>query len=717
MNWLNKLSLGSKILFALLLTSLLSILLTGHIAYSGGRKGLTNAIFNGLTSLRSVQARAISDDFQRSENFVLTLSETRMTIDAIKEFKVAFAKLKEKSLSPSERQQLVGSYEKEFIPRLAKNLHGRGQPIVETYLPFRPEEQYLQYHYIAANSNPVGEKIKLNFAKDGSEYSDIHRKFHYRFRNILKRMGYYDMFLIDADTGQVLYTAAKEVDFVTNLKDGPFAGSNLAKAFTESVASRDPYSVSIVDFENYRASYGTPGAFITTTVYNGDKLIGVLILQLSSDHVNRVMTYGGKWSEVGLGKTGETYLVGEDKLLRTDPRLFLEDRSAYFQALERAKFDPEQIERIRNTNTPILSQKVDTEGVQKALSGESGESFYRDYRGVPVLGAYQPVKIGDFRWALVAKMDEAEAFKAVHDLTNRLLVTTAILIPLFTLFSIAIARLLARPINPLIAGTRKIMAGEKGVRVNVDSKDKIGTLAETFNAMAGSLDEKDRVIGQKIEENNKLLLNILPEPVAKRFQGGEQDIADSFPNVTVIYAEIVRFGDFSQDIPPDRTVGILNELIGAFDETAEQYGVEKLKTVGASYIAVCGLTIPRVDHAKRSVDFGFALLRLIEVFNQKQGANLDLSIGVHSGPVVAGIIGKTKFIYELWGDTMVIAKEIHDSAEPCVIQVSESVYSALQGLYDFTPVDDVKLKGKGYIRSWSIHPLHSVSSQSIGGKV
>ena len=712
MNFFNKLSLGSKILLSLLLTAIVSILLTGYIGYSGGKNGLTNTVFNELTGLRNVQGQAIVNDFQQSENFVLTLSEASMVINAIKEFKAAFAKLQEQQITSQERQKLAEYYEKNFIPKLAKNINI--QPVAQTYLPFRPAEQYLQYHYIVNNPNPDREQVKLDFAQDGSEYSNVHRIFHGKFRNILERMGYYDLYLVDSN-GQVLYSAFKEVDFVTNLKDGPYASSNLAKAFNQSIASRDPFYVSLIDFNAYRASLDTPTAFITTTVFDGNELIGVLILQLNNERLNRLMTFGGKWSEAGLGKTGETYLVGEDLLLRTNPRLFLEDKNAYFKALEAAHFDTEQIDRIRNINSPILAQKVDTEAVRNALKGKSGAIFYKDYRDVPVLAAYQAVKIDDFRWALIAKMDQAEALKAVYDLTHRLIVTSAILIPLFTLLSIFIARLLARPINRLITGTKKIAAGEKEVRVKVDSEDEFGKLAETFNAMAISLDEKNRVIDQKIQENNDLLLNILPEPVAQRLKSGEQDIVDSFPNVTIIYAELEGFNEFSENISIDQTVTLLNEIIGAFDEAAEQFGIEKLKTSGSAYITVCGLSIPRVDHVKRGMDFGFALLKLIKVFNQKTGSSLGLDIGIHCGPVVAGIVGKSKFIYELWGETMTIARTIHSSPNTNLIQVSESVYSSLEGLYDFQPVNDVTIKGKGNIPVWSVHPLNSASIVGDGG--
>ncbi len=696
-------------MLSLLLTAMLSILLTGYLGYIGAKQGLDKAVLNQLTGLRNVQAVRLYNDFQQSKSYALTLSETQMVINAIKGFKAGMEELNDKKLTPAQQEKLFDYYDKEFIPELAKRIDG--EPKTETYMPFDPAEQYLQYHYMAANPNKTGEKIKLDYAKDGSNYSKVHQKYHYKFRNILDRMGYKDMFLIDNDA-QVVYTAGKYPDFVTNVKTGPYASSNLLKAFSKSIASQDIYYVDLVDFENYRPNLEAPTAFITTPIYDGKKRIGVLVLELSNARLNRIMTYDGKWPQMGLGKTGETQLIGKDNLVRTNLRLFLEDKDAYFKTLEKANFDPDQINRIRTLDTPILTQKINTEAVRRALEGEKGETYWKDYRGIDVLGAYQPVNFTDFRWALIAKLDQEEAFASINNLTRNLLITAAILIPFFTLLSLYLARLLTNPINRLINSIKKITSGEKDVEVDVNSKDEIGKLASTFNLMARSLKEKEQLIEEKDKANKDLLLNILPEPIAERVERGEEDIADNFPNVTIIYAEIEGFNSFSDNIEADKTVAFLNELVGAFDEMAEQYGVEKLKTVGSAYIAVCGLTIPRVDHAKRTVDFAFALLKLIKTFNQKRGSNLGLDIGIHSGPVIAGVVGKTKFIYELWGETMNITKAIHESPETNIIQVTESVYSTLNGLYEFKYIGSILMKGKGDISVWSVHPLlsHTVAN-------
>jgi class 3 adenylate cyclase len=237
----------------------------------------------------------------------------------------------------------------------------------------------------------------------------------------------------------------------------------------------------------------------------------------------------------------------------------------------------------------------------------------------------------------------------------------------------------------LISGTRQVAAGDTDVDVPVTSADEMGELTASFNDMTQSLRQKDEKIRAQMGENNRLLLNILPAPVAEQMKQGKEQIADTFPNVTVLYVEIERFSDLTLSLPPDTAVTYLNELVGAFDEVAEQYGVEKIKTIGSAYLAVCGLSVPRIDHAKRTMDFAIEMLKIVHMFNQNHQSDLSLDIGIHSGPVVAGVVGKSKFIYELWGETLNIARAIHASPDENIIQVSEIIYNALSGMYAFQP--------------------------------
>ena len=715
MDIFKRLTFGSKILLALLLTALLSTFLTGWIGYTSGRDALKNAVFEQLESVGNIQANTITDSFNRTLDTVLTISESDIAVVATKQFKAAFDKLKDVKITPEQKAKLANYYQKDFMPRLAQNTDIK--PMLENYLPYQPAQEYLQYEYIAANPYKIGERDKLNFAKDKSEYDAIHNKFHPKLRNFVDRFSYYDLFLVDADSGQVLYTDKKEVDFMTNLKDGPYSSTALAKAYEKSILSKGDLSyVSLVDFEHYVPTYGDPAAFFTSPIYDGPKMIGVLIVQMGVNKLNDLLTFNDKWKEAGLGKTGETYLVGEDHFMRTTSRRFLQHRVEFLKSLKEHGYEPEMLNRLDKQNTPILNLTVNTHSVKQALAGESGSILEKSSGGVDILSFYQPIKIGDFRWALIARKEQSEAFAPIAELTRKLIITAAILIPVITFLALYLSRMLSEPINRLINAVKKIAAGEKNVRVNVDTRDEIGRLSNTFNDMASSIDEKDEVIQEKIAENNRLLLNVLPEPVAKRLQNGEQDIADSFSNVTIIYVEIEGFADIADSRNANQSMRLLQELISSFDDMADQYGVEKLKTMGSSYIAVCGLSIQRVDHAKRSVDFAMAILKLMNSFNLKHGADLGLDIGIHSGPVVAGVIGKSKFIYELWGETMNIAQLIHSCDGTNNIQVSDTVHSALFGQYDFESTEDFSVKGKGNIPVWKIHSLGSFSS-SEGAEV
>jgi class 3 adenylate cyclase len=704
----SKLGIQSKLLALVLGVSLISITLTGLLSYVSARQSMVEAANQQLLSLRNARAEAITRYFEGVRAQTLTMSYQKMVVDAINSFKPAVEKLESSQLSPEQLNTLKGYYSNEFLTKLKKNTGGN--PKLSTYLPPTPAPKYLKYWYTAQNPNPPERRSRLDNAGDGSDYSRIHESFNPRFRVIADEFKYPDIFLIDIDSGVVVYSVAKEVDFATNLRKGPFSDSALAKAWDMARKSRDPEFVDIVDFEQYKPSYGKPSAFMTTTVFDGDKFVGALVIQVSSEKIDAIMNADRKWQEVGLGKTGESFLVGQDNLLRSATRFFLEDKSAYLKTLKDQRVKDDTLALIKTADTPILIQRAATAAIQRALAGWSGLISYTDYRGVPVLGAYQPIKFGNFDWALIAKMDQAEIFKGVNDLSRLLLIATAILIPLITLFSIRMSRSFLRPIRRLIAGTEEIAAGKSGVQVEVRSDDEFGELTTSFNRMASSLDEKEGEIQKHVSQNDRLLATILPPMAAARLKSGQEDTADIFPNVTVLYADVEGFDALAAQLSSERAFVVLNELIDAFDEAAEGFGVEKMRTMGSTYLAICGLSVPRVDHAKRTVDFALAMLKIIRRFSQSQTLDLSLDIGIHSGPVSAGVVGKTKFNYEIWGNTINIAKQIHQSPKQNVIQATGSLYESLNGLYRFEKVKVVEADEIGSLTIWEVTPLEETAT-------
>jgi class 3 adenylate cyclase len=707
-----QLGVQSKVLAMVLLASLLSLLLTGLVSYNIGSHVLTTAATNQLIALRNSRVEAIKDYFGFLSNHVLTMGEGYLVIDSLKDFRAAFTKLESTVLSPEQQKKLVAYYKDDFLPKLKKNVEG--DPALATYLPQTPADRFFSYYYTATNPHPR-QLAQLDDAGDGSEYSAFHRKYNNRFRRLAEVFGYRDIFLVDIDTGNVIYTVAKEADMGSNLKSGVFADSALAKTFDEIRKSRDPNFVYISDVEHYKGSFGEPSLFIGTTVFDGDKFIGALIYQINPKAIDRVMTDDKKWEQQGLGKTGETFLVAQDFKLRSSPREFLQNPDQYFQSLRAHGVTKEKIDWIKRVNSPVLIQEVKTEGAKRALAGQTGEIEDLDYRGKLVLKSYQPIRLGQFEWGLVAKIDKAEALQGVRRLRDALLLLGAILIPLLTLMSLALARSFIQPIQRLMRATKQIIAGDSSVQVKVDSEDEFGELSRSFNSMATTLQQREEAIRSQLQENDRLLLNILPARTAERLKQGEQSITEQYPSVSVLYADLEGFQDLSAELAPDQAIVVLNELIGAFDDAAERCGVEKLRSTGSNYLAVCGLSVPRIDDEKRTVDLALAMLQVVQRLSAKHGVNLSLDIGIHTGALAAGVVGRGKFYYDVWGETMTIARAVHASPKQNVIQVTEPVRRALDGLYHFEPLAPVEVKGEGGIPIWELTRLDAALVAAAAG--
>ena len=202
--------------------------------------------------------------------------------------------------------------------------------------------------------------------------------------------------------------------------------------------------------------------------------------------------------------------------------------------------------------------------------------------------------------------------------------------------------------------------------------------------------ERTRAALEAEQENSeRLLLNVLPEPIARRLLHGEELIADAFSEVTVLFADIVDFTQMSDRLAPEQAVEMLNEVFSVFDQLAERWGLEKIKTIGDAYMAVAGVPIPRVDHAEAVAEMALAM-REVAVTR-----HLEVRIGIDSGPVVAGVIGRRKFSYDLWGDTVNTANRMESHGLPGEIQVTPRLYRRLSEKYRFQPRGPVSVKGKG----------------------
>jgi len=244
---------------------------------------------------------------------------------------------------------------------------------------------------------------------------------------------------------------------------------------------------------------------------------------------------------------------------------------------------------------------------------------------------------------------------------------------------------LPKPFDPILLRARIFSSLEKKRLRDLDQQH-----LEALNK------EKELLEVEQLK-TEKLMLNILPRPIADRLKRGEKNISGSYPDVTILFSDLVGFTKMSSQTSATDLVKLLNDLFSRFDKRADALGVEKIKTIGDAYMAVAGLPIPRPDHAALCAELALGMFEDLKAFNQENGKELDMRIGLNSGPVVAGVIGYTKFSYDLWGNTVNTASRMESTSKPGRVQVSPATYEAIKDQYIVEDGGLMECKGLGEI--------------------
>jgi class 3 adenylate cyclase len=690
--------LAAKLLAVLILLGAIAVLVTSVLGYVRARDALEETIYNQLTAARRTKARQVEDYFRTIRSELQVLAASKMVVDATRGFYSAFEELNHKEGPDGLRAKVEDWYAKYYLPDVRRVL-GQDVPLAD-YLPVGPAATYLQYHYIAANVHPPAQRKLLDDAGDGSRYSALHALYHPLLRKAGDALGFYDLMLVEAKSGREIYGLIKEVDFATSLRIGPYRQSNLAAAVAQCLAAADPSVTCLQDFAPYLPSNGQPIAFMAAPVIEQGVVMGVLIAQLSIDEIDRVVTGDRHWREEGFGNSGEAYLVGPNFLVRSGARLFYENRDAYFSQEAAAGAPAEALDAIRRYGSPVLHQRIDNQATRAALAGLQGAGQIIGVRGKPSLDSWGPLSIPGVKWALIAKIERDEAFAPIYRLQRDLAIVSVLALLVVLAIGAWLSHSLMAPLHQLTAGVRRFASGDHGAKVEVRTRDEIGQLCTAFNGMVDDITAKNAVIESKNRENEELLLNVLPAPIANRLRSGELSIADGFAEVSVAFADLVGFTALTSDMPPQHVVTLLNGLFTRFDTAAQELGIEKIKTVGDAYMAVCGLPSPVENHAERMVRMAIRMIHITREHALENKVSMKLRVGINSGPVVAGVIGKSKYIYDLWGDTVNLASRMEAGGIPDSIQVTRAVYERLKDQFAFEPRGAIEVKGRGNVETW-----------------
>lgn len=685
---LNRISIQSKLILMLVLCTILAAAIVGGIAYQSGRASLRDAAFSRLTEIRESQKRSLASEINDLKNALVTYTHGTMTQAAVRDFTTDFDQLSDATITP-DMTKAIDSYYDFFAKETEKDSGVRLD--ISAILPTSNAERYLQAYYTARlPTDDVA--IAMDDEHDGSAWSASNAKYQGFFREIVTRFAFEDALLLDT-RGNVVYSAYKNSDLGTNILNGPYNGSKLRDAYLEAMSSNKADRVAITDFEFYQPTNMAPTAWMVAPIPATGKPEGVLALQFPITKINKLMTFDKKWDQAGMGETGETLLAGQDFLMRSDSRLFVQDPEKYRSRVIDAGTPPDIPDLAIRQGGTTLVQPVSESLHKEAQKGHSGTMVEKDYLGEDCLQAYAPIglEVG-LHWSIVAKISTREAFAREATFTRIVVVATTGIILAVCLLAVILAQVFLRPIRRLEAGVQRISSGDYAVQIPVQTRDEIGDLTSMFNDMSRSLSAKEDLLGEQRRDIKRLLHSLMPAAIAEKIRRGEEVTARDHANVTVIYADIAGLDRVRTHLEAGESLAIVSELNRQFDATAEEFDIERVRPMRNGFFGSCGLSVPRLDNVRRTLDFALELERILDRFNGDTGLRLSLRAGVDTGTVSSGLVGEPA-IFDMWGTTVTLANQIRGGVQESGVYVTSRVQAALSETMTFTPAGTVKADG------------------------
>ncbi len=490
-----KISAKLRLIIAL---SALGLVAVGVVSYLLSRSALLTMTERQLAAMRETKSRQIDFYLDLVEDQVVLQSRDLTTITAMGRFSEAFASYPEEVAARPQIDDVLLSayYNTEFVSRLVVDQDR--VPSAEEFLPPGRLSRQLQTAYIADNPNRVGKKDELVDPEDASTYAQVHRTYHELYRSFVRSFGYYDLFLVEPTQGYIVYSVFKEVDFATSLVDGPYADTNMARVARAALESNDADAAFFADFETYPPSYNAPAAFVGAPILDDGVTVGALLLQMPVDRLNEIATGDRGWGVEGFGATGEAYVFGPDRLMRSDSRLLLQEPNDFVEQIRSRGLDEEKVKRIDRLRTSILTVEIPGDFVADAVTGTTGIAVIDNYRGRKAIVSYGPVDADNFDWGMITEIEIDEALGPSVELAQYVSVVIFLGLMVVLLVSAVTSRSIRKPLAAATGRLGEIASGGGDLTATLDisRRDELGELAEHFNGFLGTL----REIVRRIQE-------------------------------------------------------------------------------------------------------------------------------------------------------------------------------------------------------------------------
>ena len=451
-----------------------SVILGFGVAYAvsqSAKNEILNTRMEQMSSIKMSKIQHIEDYFEEMKYILNSHANNSNTVQLLWNYDEALENLEELDIDRDKiKNALMAYYKNSYLANNNYDLVGApSKRELSKYLPQSDKALVLQYLYIIKNPNPYNKKELHKMDKEfQTEYSELHVQQHPIMSAILKEFGRNDLYLVNA-SGDIVYSVLKNTDTGTNLLEGTYSDTGLARAFKKTQKAKRGQAI-FEDFSIYEPAYNTEVAFIGMPIYFGEDNEGSIIFQLPKNKINQIMNFNNQVDKVGLGKSGEAFLVGTDLTMRNDSR-FLNKIQAFDTATQKAK-------------TTIGNYKVDTSAVRDALAGTSKTTLGIDYLNNPVILSYAPVKVYNEKWAIIVKIDENEALASANENFLTALIGTAVFIALIIIISLIIIKIIIiNKLKTLQKATYDLAKGEGDLtkRIKVAKGDEISIVAQNIN--------------------------------------------------------------------------------------------------------------------------------------------------------------------------------------------------------------------------------------------
>jgi methyl-accepting chemotaxis protein len=556
-----------------ILPVLLTVLALGYYSYREGSRALEDRAVEQMRSLESTASSVLQAYFGGVASNLKVVKAAPEIRAGVADLKSAIAEIVQtiapESVAPD--SLLVDYYQKTFLVEYAKRNAEASVDMASRLAGQDAVAIAMQQAYISDNRFPLGEKFKLQNSADLASYDVVHERLQGFVRTLMEEYGYYDVFLVNPEDGRVMYTYFKELDFGSSLVDGPWADSGLGEAFALARATTEETAMVMSDFRPYLPSYEDQAAFVATPIYDKGQRIAILIVQLPVDRINNALNFGRQWKSVGLGDSGEIYLVGGDSKPRSNSRFLIENPQGFAAALTAIGIPADQVQLALRKQSNIGINPVDTQATRSALrqkngdAGTTGVGSYPDYRGIEVLGAYSPFNVFGKDWALVAEIDRAEALQSAEDLRRALITFAAVTLLLLVVIGAVVARMLAgsinRPIAHLQETVKAVNDGDLDARTHLTSTDELGQLGRAFDNM---LDERVSTLARAEKENEQLNNSVI------NLMGGLAQLSQRDLTVRVpVSADITGAVSDAINMVTNETANALKQVLAISGEVAD----------------------------------------------------------------------------------------------------------------------------------------------------